>query len=926
MPIISAIVAGITAVATAVGSFIAPLTAAIGGLGSVGKALLSIGLNLAMSAAQSLFAKKPAAPPSGVELDLQFGEGGSRKVMCGRFAVAGLFVYPNSFGSANANLQQAFQLSDFPVTSLDKIWIDGELATLGGIDPVKGAVVTSGDYADRIWIKLIDGWQTAADSGLVSGSNPTGRWTANHIGLGNAYVIVTMLYDREKLTQPPSFLFEGKGAPLYDWRKDTTAGGSGSHRWNDITTWEFTENPMLMAYAYHGGIAFNGDLFCGMEVPASDLPLTRWTAAANLCDEIVEGAARYRCSIGLDCNAEHGDNVEAILTSCGGMMVNGVGEVFPIVGSAQPIVATLTDDDLVVGEKVRFQARRAMGELVNSVSGTFPNPDNQWGPTSYVTARDSAVVAADRRTRDVVINFGTVPYPEQAANLASLYYSENRFEATAAIVARPRWQVLEPGDWIVWNSARYGSRTYMVVDCELKSASADGPRNAVLSLQERSADIYDGVGIVVPPVPLGPATPVYAAELQDFTVTAATGIGSDGRVYPMIRTTWSALTDPTVSGFVLEWRASAYPSEIQDRMVTIDRSMALITEGIVSQTSYEVRHRLITDPPRVTTPSAWQEVTTANAPSSDVTVTLNRVAEDLRSTLTGLRADLDEALEIQADLSVSLQLSGIANYTTISKVGERVGNAEASITVEQDVRATADTAIAAQLVTFETNLNDVSASVTAETLARSTADTALAADITSLTSTVGSNTAAITSEASTRASADSALAADITVLEASLTNAEGDISANATAIGATQASVTTLDGEVTVLASDLTVVEAKSDAGTAGGLIKWEAVSAPSGVLASFSIFGKATSGGTYRDAGARLDITSTEATWNFFSDQFRIAKPDGTPIAVFGLDGTDLLLQNIRVGTVTFDQLSSANGKLVLKGSGTNASIEVFS
>jgi len=845
MPFLAPLIGAIGAAITAVGSFIAPLTGALGGLGVFGRVLLTIGLNLAMSAAQSLFAKKEKPPPSGVELDLQFGEGGSRKVMCGRFASAGLFVYANAFGPANETLQQVFQLSDFPVTSLDKIWIDGEPATLGAIDPVKGAVVTSGDYANRIWIRLIDGWQTTADAGLVAGANPTGRWTADHVGLGNAYVIVTMDYDREKLTQPPQFLFEGKGAPLYDWRKDSTVGGSGSHRWNDIATWEFTENGILMAYAYHRGIAFNGDLFCGMEVPAGDLPIARWNAAANLCDEIVEGAPRYRCSIGLDCNIEHGDNIEAIMTSCGGMMVNGVGEIFPIVGSDQPIVATLTDDDLVVGEPVRFQARRSMDELVNSVSGTFPNPDNQWGPTSYESARDAGVVATDRRTRDVSINFTTVIYPKQAANLAALYYSENRFEATASFTARPRWQVLEPGDWIIWNSARYGSRTFMVVDAQLKSASSDGPRNAVLSLQERSGDIYAGVGIVVPPIPLGPATPVYAAELQDFTVTAATGLGSDSRAYPTIRCTWTAPTDPTVSGFVLEWRVVAYPDEVQDRTVTIDRTMALITEGLVSQTDYEVRHRLITDPPRVTTPSAWKPVTTTDAPSSDVTVGLAQVKNDVEETLKDLRAELDDYKAHLTDIGASISLAGLANYNTISKVEERTDAAHAAITVEQDVRASTDEAIAAQLTTVEAAVGDNSAKLSQELLTRATDDGVLAASILSLSATVGSNASAITIEQTARADGDSALAADITALTST-------VNGNTSAITIEQTARASGDS---TNASAITAVNADFNGRFAAGLMKFEAQSAPAGVDARFSVMLKASSGDAFKYAGFYLDL-----------------------------------------------------------------------
>jgi len=734
MPFISAIIAGIGVAAAAVGSFIAPLTGALGGLGFFGKAVLSIGLNLAASAIQKAFTKKsnPASTdaPSGVDLDLQYGEGVSRKVMCGRFCVAGHFNYANAYGTANGTLQQQFVLSDFFITSLDKIWIDGELATRGAFDGTKGHVITSGEYANKIWVRIYDGTQASADAGLVSGSNPTGRWTAAHIGVGMAYVVVTMEYDQEKLTQPPTFLFECKGAPLYDPRLDTTVGGSGGHRWNDVSTWEFSENPALMFYAYHRGFSVNGDVFCGMEVSESDLPITKIATAANICDETVDLAARYRCSIGFDCAAQHGDNIEALLMSCGGILVTSVGEISMIVGTDQSTVATLTDNDLIVGQPVSYQRRRAMDELVNSVSGTFPNPDNLWSSTSYTTARDAGVVSIDRRTRDVLMNFNTVPYPKQAGQLAAIYYSENRFEAAAGVTVRPRWQSLEVGDWILWNSARYGSRTFMVTDMQIMADSDDGPRNVALSLQERNGDIYDGVGITVPDIPLGPATPVYANELQDFSVIAATGVGSDSQAYPIIRVSWSAPTDPTVSGAVLQWRVKADPTTFFEKIVSRDRTIAILSEGVVRNTTYEVRHILRTDPARTVVASAWVDVTTSNPPSSDVTVGLGQVRTDVYELFEKLRVQMDD-LEAKVDLS-----SGNASADTAERFLDRrvirreQGALSASIITEQEARVSGDEALASNLVAVQAIADANSAAVINESVARADADSALADDIT----------------------------------------------------------------------------------------------------------------------------------------------------------------------------------------------------
>src|SRR5690606_25456609 len=120
-----------------------------------------------------------------------------------------------------------------------------------------------------------------------------------------------------------------------------------------------------------------------------------------------------------------------------------------------------------------------------------------------------AHVAIDRRTRDLAIDFPQVSSGRQAAQLASIYLYENRYEATATITLRPRFQVLEPGDWVRWNSRRYGNKTYIVTETQLMSLDSDGPRNIQLSLQERNGAIYDAVSPPPIVVPVPPGMPAY---------------------------------------------------------------------------------------------------------------------------------------------------------------------------------------------------------------------------------------------------------------------------------------------------------------------------------------------------------------------------------------------------------------------------------
>ena len=53
----------------------------------------------------------------------------------------------------------------------------------------------------------------------------------------------------------PSFLWVLRGMKCYQARKDDTVpGGSGDHRWDDPSTWEWTQNLAECRYQFQRGI------------------------------------------------------------------------------------------------------------------------------------------------------------------------------------------------------------------------------------------------------------------------------------------------------------------------------------------------------------------------------------------------------------------------------------------------------------------------------------------------------------------------------------------------------------------------------------------------------------------------------------------------------------------------------------------------
>lgn len=873
--------------------FLAPIiggiVSAIGSIGIIGKMVIAVGLNLIVAKMEERRAKKNQKQVGGVEFERQYGENVSRQVACGLVGLAGHDTYVNTYGSSNKYLEQAYTAADFPCDGLSRIWAGGALLSLEEILPsiphAKSYRIASGAYAGRMVFTFYDGTQTAADAGMVANANPPGRWTADHIGTGIAWIKVGLTYDSEHLSQFPDFFFEIRGARLYDIRKDSTAGGSGPHRWGVYSTYEFTENPILFEYNYRRGFSVNDDMFCGMGMDPVDLPFDRYATAANICDEGTDHGKRYRCSVMFDADVDHGDNIEAVMRACGGIVIDSVEGSWPLVGTDQPIVETFTDDDLVAGEPVRYQRRRSMADLVNIVSGTYPEPANMWSPAGYDVQTNPAYVALDRRTRDVPLDFPTVPYKAQANQLASIYFNENRYEATSDIVLRPRFQTIKAGDWVRWNSARYGDRVYMVQGRAIRALTSDGPRNVALSLQERNGAIYDGVGVIAPTVPLPPGEPVYLNELQDFAVIAVKGVGADGRSYPAFRISWAPIADLTVTGITFEYWIKTEPANKFSKQVSAaDGTVTFLQEGVLSLTDYEFRYKLA-----AARPTNWIApitVKSLDGGNADLEIGLGRLGEDVKNRFEELQGEFNGVWQRLEELTSAFSLDGAVGEIKRQELKAAVGEAFAQIVIEQRVRASQDEALAQLYTALTATVGSNLARLITEETARATADEALSSRIVSLDSKVGTNLARLITEENTRASQDGALA------------------------------------------SSITGVSADMNGRFAGGLVKFEAAADQSGVNARFSGMLRAGLGDQFKDSGFYIELYTEggvlKSRFAVKADQFVVWNGGSNAFLPIVIENGELKLNIANIGLVRSGRLLAQNGKMDINLN--NGTIEIYS
>ncbi len=142
-------------------------------------------------------------------------------------------------------------------------------------------------------------------------------------------------------------------------------------------------------------------------------------------------------------------------------------------------------------------------------------------------------------------------------------------------------------------------------------------------------------------------------------------------------------------------------------MIKVGTNIAVLTEGVVSETEYEVWHQLVADPARSTSPTAPIEVTTPYAPSRDVEVTLGQLQTDVYGSLTNIRAILDDLSATVTDLATSSAQGQLSVQSNIQDTMAVLGDAVALVRQETRVLAKADLALAEQITSVSASLGDL---------------------------------------------------------------------------------------------------------------------------------------------------------------------------------------------------------------------------
>lgn len=890
-----------------------PISAAIigfvlPGLAGTGLAIATSLVTFALTAAASYVvgllskAKEPAQKQPGFELQVQIGDNTPVSFPAGFSGIAGSRKYVGTWGkdgdTPNAYLTDVIQVSDRPSQNLNKFWALKKPATILWDEPPAEAGYPVAEFRvegkDHMWVQWYNGSQTTASPYLMAkfGAKEWRPWTSEFIGWGCAYAVVTTLVNRDLFQGVPDFMFEPSSSRFYDLRKDSTNGGSGSHRWNDENTWEPSSNPVVIIYNVIRGVYYGNQwIYGGQNLPAFRLPPSSWMAAANECDVAIPLAAggtqpQYRCGTEVRGDIEPLTLIQTLLTGCNGRIAEVGGRFEILVGAPGSAVFSFTDDDIIITKGQSLTPFPSLQETHNGIEASFPSSADMWQSKDAPPRYSASLEAEDGRRLITSVTFPTVPFGVQVQRLMKTMLQEERRFRVHVLALGPEAWALTPNSVISWTSARngYSNKKFLIV-----RKTGEPGFNQVLVLKEidpadyswsTSDEIDEQAGANNPEI-------IPPQVVKGFYVEPSYIDGANGTKQAAIDVHWDG-TQPDVRTIMIRIRLDDGDIPVfQGRPVDFAAGVARIPTGSTVPTRYEVQVEYEPYSARPTELSEWLPVTTFDARLSafdlyEGVIGFPYLGQDMQNYIDSMAQvrDIIDAMSrsilrtIDQDAGQYLQIDETRREIKVS-----AGNLTAYFQESILVAVGPDSAIAQQLVELGVEM---------EGKASASALTALQSTVTDIDGQVEANTFALTQ---IDAKVDDAVATASTGLQTQITQNKNGI---------------------TAVANDVTDLFVSMGGGSAGTRARFTAYGTPSGFSARIGLEASATNGGTFRSAGLFIDVPSSGPTRVAIdANQFVVMNGVAGAVTPFIVQGGVVYMDTARIRDLTVDTIKIMGGAI---------------
>lgn len=512
-------------------------------------------------------------------------------------------------------------LLDHEVDSLVEVWNGSKKLTFGTFNSTLGWPITeyTSEGKNHLYIKFYTGaWDQVADSHCISVSG--GYWTSSAKGRWVCYARVTYVAsidsdDTAWAGGKPQLKFVIKGKPLYDPRKDSTVGGSGSHRWGTLGTYEWTDNAAVIQYNLARGIYRpDGKRFYGVGASFENVRFDDAVAAMNACDENVALKAggtekRYRAGGEIDISIEVRTAMQAINELMAGETYNVSGTWRIFAGVASTPVLAITDVDVFPEEPATAKPKLPFDKLVNAVYGSYIDPKSGYAKKPLPVRRDDTDIETDggveKKPPGSQLDF--VQSFTQGQRVLEIKRRKGRRQIRHTRTLPPYAYQIEGGDWISWDSDRY---TYSDKPFLVTQTGVDSKLNITVALSEINSAIYDWnpatdeldeVG-----ADLTSADPPATLIPTGVSIVPSVQVGDAGTQVPYIDIGWVPPNSPFVTGLTFQWRRAGTTSPVHSMSaIDVNDANTALRNMLMPDVQYEGRVKFNTPPGVAADWSSW---------------------------------------------------------------------------------------------------------------------------------------------------------------------------------------------------------------------------------------------------------------------------------------------------------------------------------
>lgn len=632
---VGASIAGIGAATSEFGALIG-MGASLSALGAVAAVGIAAG-GIALAVGIASLLAQPQLDSQAIPFKADINAG--IPIVIGRTGVGGNIVFVDTSTDANNKwLHYVVVLSHGPITQIEKFYANNVPVVFNGSDPYQAIYVGlnflgawSGTYDYQIddgvselgtdyiatapslniappnasywqsitintghaWLNKM--WQstrlgaqpdTALPAPSAAGSVP--EFDSAHILSGLACARWCLVADATAYgagTPKPTWVVWGPA--VYDPRLDSTyPGGSGSQRWNDETTWAYSDNPFLHGLAWIIGRKNNGVKVLGLGLPIGAIDLPAFVAGANVAD-----ANGWKVGGQVFSTDSKWDVLTAMLQAGCGAPTRLAARISCLVNTPLVSIATLIGADAI--GPVSVQATTSRKDRINRVIPTYRSEPNDWQQVQAAAVAVSSYATADGGVRTKSINYQLVQDVDQASQLARYAIEDAREFGPIVLPLTPQWMGLQPGDGITVTEPEWGMNGQLCLVVDRKIDPTLGAPTITLR-SETTAKHSFALGQT------GTAPPTPTLTGVDLTVTPPPGSGvwtaagttltQSGQAVPAIVVT-GAIDNPTADAIVVEY--AVHSSGVWSHLAAAPSATRIQIVDVAPSTQYDVRIRYV---------------------------------------------------------------------------------------------------------------------------------------------------------------------------------------------------------------------------------------------------------------------------------------------------------------------------------------------